>query len=86
MFKILAVGIVCLAGQVEATKLHVSNQAKLEMEAEAAIKALNKVENRIKLMEKNGEELNGNFNWADIQHRIGTAINGIRDSVHGLFH
>ena len=86
MFKYLAVGIVCLAGQAEATKLHVSNQAKLEMEAEAAINALNKLENRIKLMEENGETLNNNFDWSNIQHRIGTAINGIRSSIHGLFH
>ena len=86
MFKYIAVGIVCLAGQADATKLHVSNQAKLELEAQAAIKALNKVESRIKLMGENGELEEGNFDWNKITGRIGNAFNNVKSRLDSLFH
>ena len=87
MFKYLAVGIICLAGQANASKLHAGNQAKLELEAKEAIRALNKVENRIKLMGENGEleELNP-VDWNKIGSRIGNAFNNVRSRLDGLFH
>ena len=68
MFKFITLAFICFiafAGVTEAAKLHQSNSASLKVETKAAVKALEALNHRIKLMEDNGEDVDFNLgNWA----------------------
>ena len=85
MNRLVTIAVVCLAGSVDATKLHATNKALLESEMKEAIKALEAVEDRVGMMEKNGElEKLRKMNW-DFGGQFNNAFNKFRTGMTKLF-
>ena len=68
MFKFITLAFICIiafASVTEATKLHQSNSASLKAETKAVAKAIQALNNRIEMMEENGEDVDFDLgNWA----------------------
>ena len=80
MFKFITLMFICLiafSGVAEATKLHASNKAALRAEAKTLLKALEAMQQRIAIMEENGE---------DVDFDLGKWFNGAVNKVKGWFH
>ena len=85
MNRLVTIAVVCLAGSVDATKLHTTNKALLESEMKEAIKALEAVEDRVGMMEKNGElEKLRKMNW-DFGGQFNNALEKAKNAYNRLF-